>query len=289
MKIYLIKPYAFCPGVQNTINKTMLIIKSNKQANIYLVGNLIHNDLVCKQIQQFKNVRILDDKNTSRLNLVKSIKTKNNILIFSAHGTDPKAIKLAKAKGFKIYDLACPYVAKILKQIQTKVKQGFYIAYYGLKNHPEAKAAKAYGKDKLFVYKNKNDLKPILNKKKVCVVCQTTMDNLAYQNTKVFFKGIKHLEFNDLICASSKIRQAKALLSRRFDLVFVLSDRSSHNGKSLYEVLKTKQKSVIFVDPNNFVIDKKILRNKKDCAIFTSSSVSLQQVNGFVKVLKKLK
>lgn len=289
MKIYLIKPYAFCPGVQNTINKTMLIIRNNKQANIYLIGDLIHNDLVCRQIKQFKNVKILDDKKTSRFNLVKSIKTKNNILIFSAHGTDPKAIKLAKAKGYRVYDLACPYVAKILKQIQTKTKQGFYIAYYGLKNHPEAKAAKAYGKGKLIIYKTKKDLKPILNKNKVCVVCQTTMDNLAYQNTKVFFKDIKRLEFNDLICASSKIRQAKALLSRKFDLVFVLSDESSHNGKSLYEVLKTKQKYVIFIDPNNFVIDKRILKNKKDCAIFTSSSVSLEQVNNFVRILKKLK
>lgn len=289
MKIYLIKPYAFCPGVQNTINKTLLIIRNNKKAHIYLVGNIIHNDLVCRQIKQYKNVKILDDTKTTRLNLVKSIKTKNNVLIFSAHGTDPKAIKLAKAKGYKVYDLVCPYVNKILKLIQTKIKQGYCIAYYGSKNHPEALAAKAYGGNKLIVYKTKQDLKRILNKKKVCVVCQTTMDNLAYQNTKVFFRNIKHLEFNDLICISSKTRQAKALLSRKFDLVFVLSDKKSHNGKSLFEVLKTRQKHVVFIDPNNYLIDKKLLAKKKDCAIFSSSSVSISQVNDFVKVLQRLK
>lgn len=288
MKIYLIKPYGFCPGVQNTINKTISIIKNNRKSHIYLVGNLIHNKIVCKQIQQFKNVKILSDKNHTRLQLVKSIKTKNNILIFSAHGTDPKAISLAKAKGFKVYDLVCPFVNRIIKQIQTKIKQGYFIAYYGSKNHPEALAAKAHGGNKLIVYKTKSDLKPILNKKKICVVCQTTMDHFAYLNTEVFFKDVKHCEFNDFVCQSSRVRQANALMCKHYDLIFVLSDKTSHNGLSLYKVLRQKYKQTMFVDPQNFVLDKKLFKNKKDCAIFSSSSVSNDQVNNFVKVIKRL-
>lgn len=286
MKIYLIKPYAFCPGVHSTLSKALTIIKNNPKANIYLIGKPIHNEIVCKQLEQFKNVRILDDKNKSRLELVKSIKTKNNILIFSAHGTDPKVIKLARARGFKTYDLVCPYVQTILKQIQNKIKQDYCIAYYGVKKHPEAIAAKAYGGNKLVVYQTKNDLKNILNKRKIYVVCQTTMDRQAYLKTKSFFK--KEVQFNDLICISSKARQAKALMSKKYDLVFVISDKSSHNGLSLYKVLKQRQKHVVLVDPNNFVINKKLLNKKKDCAIFSSSSVSMDQVNTFVKVLKKL-
>jgi len=285
MKIDLIKPYAFCPGVTNTIDKTLTIIRNNPNKKIYLIGNLVHNKIVCDQLSNFKNVKILDDKVKTRLELVKSIKTKNNILIFSAHGSDPKAIELAKAKGYEVYDLVCPFVNKIINQIQTKIKQGYHIAYYGLKNHPEAIAAQCYGGKNLTIYQTKADLKEVLKLKKVCVVCQTTMDHKTYLNTKKYFNKIEKLIFNDLICVSSKTRQANALNCKKYDIVFVVSDKSSHNGLSLYKVLKTKQKKVILIDPSNYTLTKKLICKAKTCAIFSSSSVSKEQVENFIRNL----
>ena len=102
----------------------------------------MHNSELAKELTSHKNVKILDDKNTTRLNLVKSIKTKNNLIIFSAHGTDPKAITYAKKRKDKVYDLTCPFVAKIIDIIKAKIKDGYFIAYYGTKDHVEAIAAK---------------------------------------------------------------------------------------------------------------------------------------------------
>jgi len=286
MKIDLIKPYAFCPGVTNTIDKTLSIIRNNPNKKIYLIGNLVHNKIVCDQLLKFKNVKILDDKSKTRFELVKSIKTNNNILIFSAHGSDPKAIELAKAKGYEVYDLVCPFVNKIINQIQTKIKQGYLIAYYGLENHPEAIAAKCYGGKNLTIYQTSEDLKNVLKHKKVCVVCQTTMDHQAYLNTKKYFNKVEKLVFNDLICLSSKTRQANALNCKKYDIVFVVSDKTSHNGLSLYKVLKIKQKKVVLIDPSNYKITKKMLQGFETCAIFSSSSVSKIQVDNFIKDLK---
>ena len=185
MKIEIIKPYGLCPGTQNCIDKTLEIIKNNLDKNIYMIGDIIHNKIICDKLMSHGNIKILSDKNKSRIDLVKTIKTKNNICIFSAHGSDPKAITLAKAKKYQVYDLSCPFVSKILQTIKTMIKAGYFIAYYGIKNHPEAIAAQATGGKNLTIYFEKKDIKNILTKPKVCVVSQTTMEEKDFLKTKV--------------------------------------------------------------------------------------------------------
>lgn len=287
MNIHVSQPCAFCPGVKRVVEKTLKIIDDYKSSHIYLIGSIVHNTELNKQLLKHKNVKILENKNNDRLALVKSIKTERNVIIFSAHGTDQKAIDYADAKGWKIFDLTCPFVARILFKIENAILSGFHVAYFGDKNHVEAIAAKAKGKDNLTVYRTKRDLKKVLDKPYVQVVSQTTMNEQEYIATQRWFTPPAIIKFSNTICASSKQRQENALTSKKYDLVFVISDPKSHNGVSLYEVLKQRQKHVVFVDPLHIKINKKILKNKKDCAIFTSSSVSQEQVDRFVKALNK--
>lgn len=288
MKINLVRPCAFCPGVEKVVQKTQEIIADYKSANIYLIGNIVHNDELCKQLLKNKNVKILENKNHDRLALVKSIKTNNNVLIFSAHGSDPRAIDYADAKGWKVFDLTCPWVTRILSMIRNAIMHGYHVAYYGDKNHAEAITAKAYGGNDLTIYKTKADLKKVLDKPYVQVVAQTTMDQQEYVATQKWFTPPAIIKFKDTICHSSRQRQENALEAKQYDLVFVISDPNSHNGQSLYQVLKARQKHVVFVDPQHIKLTKKMLANKKDCAIFTSSSVSQEQVDRFIKKLNKL-
>ena len=99
MNIHLVQPCAFCPGVKKAVEKTLQIIDDYKSSHVYLIGNIVHNDELCKQLSKYKNVKILDNKKHDRLALVKSIKTNNNVIIFSAHGTDQKAIDYVQTKG----------------------------------------------------------------------------------------------------------------------------------------------------------------------------------------------
>lgn len=288
MEIHISQPCAFCKGVTRVVEKTKQIIADYPSANIYLIGNIVHNDQLCKQLLKHKNVKILENKTHDRLALVKSIKTERNIVIFSAHGTDPQAIDYAEAKGWKVFDLTCPYVMSVLSKIKRAITHGYHVAYYGDKEHVEAIAAKKTGGVNLTIYKTKQDLNKVLDMPYVCVVAQTTMDEDKYLQTESWFTPPAIIKFKNTICHSSKQRQLNALEARQYDIVFVISDPQSHNGKSLYQVLKARQKHIVFVDPQNIKVTKETIKNKKDCAIFTSSSVSQEQVDTFVKHLKKL-
>ncbi len=288
MEIHIVQPCGFCKGVARVVEKTQQIIADYPSANIYLVGNIVHNSQLLKQLLKHKNVKILENKSHDRLALVKSIKTQRNVVIFSAHGTDPKAIDYAQEKGWKVYDLTCPYVFSVLSKIKYAILHGYHVAYYGDKDHVEAIAAKKTGGNNLTIYKTKKDLKKVLDMPYVYVVAQTTMDEDKYLHTQPWFTPPAKIKFKNTICHSSRLRQLNALETKPYDIVFVLSDPKSHNGHSLFELLKTRQKHVMFVDPQNIKVTKQTIKNKKDCAIFTSSSVSQEQVDNFVSFLKKL-
>lgn len=288
MNIHLVKPCAFCPGVTKVVEKTRQIIENYPSRHIYLIGNIVHNDELCKSLLKNKNVKILENKNHDRLALVKSIKTNNNIVIFSAHGTDPRAIDYAESQGWKVYDLTCPFVRRVLSKINYAILNGFHVAYYGDKDHVEAIAAKATGKNNLTIYKTKKDLHKVLDMPYVQVVSQTTMNEGEYFATQKWFTPPAIIKFSNTICHSSRTRQENVNEARQYDIVFVISDPKSHNGQSLFNLLKEKQKHVIFVDPQHIKISKQMLKNKKDCAIFTSSSVSQEQVDRFIKYLNKV-
>lgn len=288
MEINLIRPCGFCHGVQRVVDKTRKIIDDYPSANIYLIGNIVHNDELCQELLKHKNVKILENKTHNRLALVKSIKTSNNVVIFSAHGTDPRAINYAEAQGWKVFDLTCPYVAHVLSKINNAIMHGYHVAYYGDKNHVEAIAAKQLGKNNLTIYKKPEDLHHVLDMPYVQVVAQTTMHEDDYLWTRPWFKEPAVIKFSNTICHSSKQRQSRAIEARQYDLVFVISDPQSHNGHSLYEMLKKRQKHVVFVDPLNIKLTKAMIKNKKDCAIFTSSSVSQEQIDRFLKKLHQL-
>lgn len=288
MNVNLIQPCGFCHGVQRVVDKTLKIIEDYPSANIYLIGNIVHNSQLAKQLLKHKNVKILENKNHDRLALVKSIKTEKNVLIFSAHGTDPRAIDYAESRGWKVFDLTCPYVFAILSKIKQAILRGYHVAYFGDKNHVEAIAAKHTGGVNLTIYKTKKDLKKVLDMPYVWVMAQTTMNEDEFLATRKWFTEPAQIKFSNTICASSRKRQENAIDAKAYDIVFVISDPASHNGQSLYYELKQRQKQVIFVDPLHIKLTKNMFKNKKDCAIFTSSSVSRQQIDAFIKKLNKL-
>lgn len=288
MEIHIVQPCGFCHGVKKVLEKTEKIIDDYPSANIYLIGNVVHNDIVCQQLLKNKNVRILDNPTHDRLALVKSITTDNNVVIFSAHGSDPKAIMYAESKKWKIYDLTCPYVMNILGKITYAIAHGYHVAYYGDKNHPEAIAAKALGGVNLTVYKTKEDLQKVLDKPYVQVVCQSTMNEKDFEATRPWFTEPAIIKFSNTLCQSSRQRQHAVEEIKPYDIAFVLSDSQSHNGKELFNYVKTKEKNVVFVDPKTYKLTKEVLANKKDCAILSSSSVSQKQVDDFVNQIKSL-
>lgn len=287
MHIHIANTIGFCPGVEKVVNKTLEIINDYPSANIYLIGSVVHNKLVNEQLVKYKNVKILkDSKDKTRLDLVKSIKTEGNIIIFSAHGTDPKAINYVESKGWKYFDLTCPFVQRILDKIKYGILHGYHIAYYGTKDHVEAIAAKAVGGSNLTVYKTKKDIDKLLSMPSLLLTTQSTMDVDDFKLTTTWFKYPQKVKVADLICHSSRSRQLEAKECKEYDIIFVLTDPESHNGLELFKELEKNHKNVMMIDPSKKIDTKSIINDKQSCAIFSSSSVSKQQVDEFVNKLK---
>lgn len=286
MKINIVEPIGFCPGVEKVLNRANEIITKYKADYIYFIGSVVHNDVIMNQLTSNKNVNILDGKD--RLACLKQIKTKNNVIVFSAHGSDPQAIKYAQEQDWVVYDLTCSFVWLIFLAIRKSIAEGYHIAYFGDANHPEAIAAKAIGGNNLTIYKSKKDLTKVFKMNKVHIMCQSTMNYVEFEQTKSWFPLDIQIRFNNFVCPTSRARQIAAEDSRQYDIVFVLADKKSHNGESLYKTLSQVHKNVVFVTPDHLTIDKKLIENKKDCAIFSASSISKQQVNEFVENLKQL-
>jgi 4-hydroxy-3-methylbut-2-enyl diphosphate reductase len=83
---------------------------------------------------------VLDDTKSSRLNLLKSIKNSDDVVVLSAHGTPCEAIKYGNMHFKNFYDLTCKYVKNNIDMVKKLTKQGDCVIYYGKKNHPESNA-----------------------------------------------------------------------------------------------------------------------------------------------------
>lgn len=283
MKIIKLKPLGFCKGVDYAYNKTIEIITKNPKKEIILIGQLVHNKLVNDQLLSFKNVTIIDDSFSSRLELISNVirtkNRKNTIIIFSAHGSDYQAIELARQADFEVYDLTCGYVKKTLKLISKYLTKGYQIAYFGVNNHPEFLAAKALDEN-IVLITNRDDLKKIQDKN-TFFICQTTMSYLDFEKLKKELINFKSkIIFSNEICNECRIRQENVLnITNKNSVILVVSDSSSNNGKTLYKLAtKNNIKAYIVSELKEVIEIENFLKIYDNIYIVSSSSTSSQEI-----------
>lgn len=283
-KVYLLKPYGYCIGV----NKVIELIKKIKVENvlnlpIYCIGEVVHNNIVNEWLISQNIKVIVGDKE-------KSIeKINNGIVIFQAHGTDEKIIKKAKDKGLIVYDAICPFVKKGFEIIKNKIALGYDIIYIGILNHPEAIAALSISKSIHFISDAStiNDLK--ITNNKIAVINQTTLSitdlNDIYKKLKIKYPSI---EIIDEICNSTRLRQENLLNYQiKTNFIIVIGGKNSNNTKSLYEIAKKKCKNAYLISDINEIENIKI--NGNDSVLIVSgASTPNELVDEIIKKIEKL-
>lgn len=202
----------------------------------------MHNQTVIDELQAFKHVTILDNRQTSRLDLIQQLpNTTTDILILSAHGTASEVIKLAQDKGYQIIDLTCKYVYKIHDLIKQKVQAGYHIIFIGKQHHPETIAIKAIAPG-ISIINSSTELQQLkLNQaSKLFCTNQTTFNHQSLLELIAELKQhFPHLEFNNEICQATKIRQQAVLnLDHKIDICFVVGDQCSNNANELLKIIQ---------------------------------------------------
>lgn len=288
MKLTKITPRGFCKGVVDAWMMAKKVSENNPNRKIYMIGWIVHNKNMIDEIEKL-NIVTLDDKNTSRWDLIKSIDIKEKpIVIFSAHGTDPKLIQYAKNIGLEVYDATCVYVTNIQKLIQQKINDGFQIVYIGVKNHAETISIMSIDKN-INLISNPNDVDNLnIIDDKIFVTNQTTISIYEfYDVVKKLKTKYQNIEFKNDICNAAKERQDAIInMDKSIDVLIVVGDKKSNNTRKLYE-LGIKQNIDTYYINSVKELDTNWFKNKQHIGITSGCSTPTWTTNSIINKIEE--
>lgn len=233
MEIIKVTPRGYCKGVVRAISMAKEAVQKYPDTPIYVLGMLVHNRYIVDALEHM-GIHTLESDTKSKIQLLDDIE--EGVVIFTAHGIDPKCIEKAKAKGLIVIDASCPDVLKTQELVKERLKQGYEILYIGKAGHPEATAVCSLS-DHIHLLTSLADLKSVKPADKVFVTNQTTM---SFQDIEQFFrqihKRIPQAEFSQEICNATRIRQEAVAALKNIDLLYVVGDKASNNSNRLAEI-----------------------------------------------------
>lgn len=235
MNVNVIKPQGFCLGVSRALRILDEALNDSKyQKPIYLLGRIIHNDIVVEDLKN-KGVIVLDDKNKTKLMELKEIKSGS--VVFSAHGVPPIFYEIARQKNLDIIDTTCKNVLKVQAEIKKHLELGYEIIYIGTKGHPEAEGILEISSN-IHLISTLNDLESLnIKDDKIYATNQTTLSIYDILDIKNALESkYKNLIYDDKICGATTIRQRAMANQPKADLCIVVGDKHSSNTNKLVKV-----------------------------------------------------
>ena len=238
MKIKKVVPSGYCKGVVNAIKIAKQTRIDNPNKNIYILGMLVHNDYVSKELEQL-GIITLDDSLSSKEELLDSIN--DGIVIFTAHGISEKIKNKAISKGLEYVDATCVDVLKTQNLIKEYINNGYDIIYFGKSKHPEAEAVLSIS-NKIHLITNIDELNNLnLSNDKVFLTNQTTMSFIEMNDLIVRAKQLyPDIIVQEEICNATSSRQLAILNLQDCDLLYVVGDIKSNNTNKLVDIAKNK-------------------------------------------------
>lgn len=241
-EITLAKYAGFCYGVKRAVDTVKKIKAENPNKNVYVLGELIHNSNVIKELESF-----------GIISLDKLPEKGDGICVIRSHGESPQTFEQVKNAGFEVYDLTCPDVKKVQQKAVELVKDGYFLVIVGKEEHPEVLAIKANAKqfsEKIIVADNINKLREIESKlkehKKIGIVVQTTQTLSTLNPIVEYLMSIsKDLHIANTICPSTSRRQKEvAELAHISDLMIIVGSKNSANTSHLAEIASEFTKTI---------------------------------------------
>lgn len=230
MKINLAKSAGFCFGVKRAI--TIALETAKSETNVYMLGDIVHNENVVKQIEL---------SGIKKINTLKE--DKGQILLIRAHGTDTNTVNRAMKLGYKIIDATCPMVKEIHKIARDMEQKGYMIIVIGDTDHDEVRGIIGQLKTKSLVVENLQTLPldKIRKIKKAAVVVQSTQNlDKVTKIVDVLKTYIKDLEFFNTICRPTRIKQGEIqLMPSQNDVMVIIGSKNSANTNRLFDISKS--------------------------------------------------
>ncbi|MGJ8674146.1 4-hydroxy-3-methylbut-2-enyl diphosphate reductase [Rubritalea sp.] len=273
--VKLARQFGFCYGVERAIDLAYAARKVFENNDIYLIGEIIHNQEVNRQLDEMNIVSLPWKEMNEQYDQL----TEDDVVIVPAFGAPTSYIDKIEERGAAIVDTTCGDVMKVWRRVRGYAKQGFTSIIHGKSGHEEtrATASRALGDNKdghyivILTLKDTDFLCDYLNGKvssaalmerfgdavspgfnpeihlqKVGVANQTTMlKSETEEIQKRVCKAIserdgktENFQFFDTICGATQERQDALfeMLKGHMDVLLVVGGYNSSNTTHLVEI-----------------------------------------------------
>lgn len=265
-RVVTAKNAGFCFGVRRAVD-TVNELRSKTDKKIYTIGELIHNSVFVKRLEE-QNIFVIEEEQLSTLEKDKD----NIILVVRAHGIKKEIIKYLEEKGFEYVNATCPYVERIHEIVDKNTHDASLCIVMGDKKHPEAVGTISYAHCDAVVCSDTAELEQNLNTKLTsfedCFVLtsQTTYNNEKYVNCQKLAKKLyTNSKIFDTICSVTEKRQNEVVkLSKECDVMLVVGGKKSSNTKKLSDISSEYCKDTFLIETASELDEAEIARLCKE-------------------------
>ena len=275
MYIYKCENNGFCFGVSRAVKEA----ESLKGDNIYILGEIIHNESVIKK---------LNDAGIKTINSLEDVDFKGGeTLLIRTHGEPKITFDKANSLGLKIIDCTCPFVKQIQDIVKKHYELGYKIAIICDSKHPEVIVINGWCDNSAIVTDDREQLLDI-SADKLCIVVQTTYSEEKFNKIiKNFVSSkVKTVDIFKTICYTTTKRQNEAeILSQKCQAVMVLGGANSNNTNKLFDICAKNCKNVFrIVNPADFDYSK--IKSYNKIGIVLGASTPKEQFQEVISLME---
>ena len=282
--ITLLKPIGHCFGVLKAIEIAKETKEKYKDKNIYVFGLLVHNEEVVKELDKI-GVKTIEFNQDNALEKLKQF-TKNDVVIFTAHGHPSEYETILKENDVVFVDATCSKV----KACFDVVKAAKEVIYIGKSGHPETVAALTMNKNAHLYDINKEFDYDALKTEDPLVINQTTLSFLELDRIHQEIKNrLPRAVFNEEICNATLLRQeAIYKLSDDVDTIIIVGSKKSSNTMKLFEIANNVHPNKQIVLVNNVDELRGYNLSFKVAVIASGTSTSIETIARVKDYLKSI-
>ena len=228
----------FCFGVIYAIEMAEDIL--DEDGHLYCLGDIVHNDMEVKRLQD-KGLKIIDHEQLTSI--------QNEKVLIRAHGEPPSTYKIALDNNIELIDASCPVVLKLQNRIKNAHDKGENIFIYGKHGHAEVVGLLGQTENKAVVFQNMNELNDNILPEQITIFSQTTKSTDEFYKIKDNLTNTgKNIVAHDTICRQVSNRDLELRnFATKFDKIIFVAGTKSSNGKVLYNVCKSTNEATYFV------------------------------------------
>lgn len=273
--VRLAQKFGFCYGVERAIDLAYASRRVFPDNNIYLIGEIIHNQEVNAQLQKMNIVSLPWKELTDDYDRL----TEDDVVIVPAFGAPVSYVEKIQEQGAQIVDTTCGDVMKVWRRVKSYAKDSITSIIHGKAGHEETRATASHAlgpdkdgqylvvltlddvtvltdylvnggdKDEFMAYfegKTSDGFDPEVHLERVGVANQTTMLKSETEEIQGLVKDAiqkrdgssEKFKMFDTICGATQERQDAlfGMLKRPMDVLLVVGGYNSSNTSHLVEI-----------------------------------------------------